>query len=436
MYHRGGERGVTLIDTVFGTALMLLVFAGIIAAFRLSVDIVSNNKARAGAIALANERMEFLRSLPYSSLGVSGGIPSGTLAATETVSLNNISYTRRTFIAYADDAKDGTGGSDSNSITADYKVAKVEVLWVSRTGTRSVELVTRVSPVTIETTVPGGTLTLNVVDAQSAAVANAQISILNTGANPDINLTTYSDANGQAIFVGATTTGTYEVTVTKSGYSSAQTYSASPANPSPTPGHLAVLNNQTTSATFAVDVLSSKTVVTRNKSDGAHLSGVPFTLTGAKTIGSSPIVYKYQQTHGSGGTGTTTVSSLEWDTYTLTVPSSSGYSIASACAPQPEYLGPNASQTTILYLAPYTTNSLLVVVRSSATGAVIPDASVRVYRTGYNTTIGSDACGQSFFSGLSATTYSIEVSASGYTTQTMSNVSVAGTTGVTASLSQ
>lgn len=434
MRYRGAERGVTLIDTVFGTALMLLVFAGIVGAFQLSVDIVSNNKARAGAIALANERMEYLRSLSYSSLGVSGGIPSGTLAQTEAVSLNNISYTRRTFITYADDARDGVGSSDSNSITADYKVLKVEVLWTSGTTQRSVELVTRVSPLGVETTVPGGTLSLTVVDAQASALQNAQISILNTGANPDINLTTYSDSSGQAVFVGATTTGTYEVTITKSGYSTAQTYSASPSNPSPTPGHLAVLNNQTTSATFAIDILSSKTVVTRNKSDGTHLSGVPFTLTGAKTIGSSPVVYKYQQTHGSGGTGTTTVSNLEWDTYTLTIPSSSGYAIASACAPQPEYLGPNSSQTTILYLAPYTTHSLLVVVRSSATGAVIQDASVRVYRTGYNTTIPSDTCGQAFFSGLSATTYSIEVSASGYTTQTMSNVSVSGTTGVAVSL--
>lgn len=434
MAHHRGERGVTLLDTVFGTALMLIVFVGIIAAFRLSVDIVSNNKARAGAIALANERMEYLRSLSYSALGVSGGIPSGALAQSEPLSLNNISYTRRTFISYADDPKDGTGGSDSNSITADYKVLKVEVLWNSRSGTRSVELISRASPIGVETTVPGGTLSLNVVDAQSAPIANAQIAILNTGANPDINLTTYSNSSGQAVFVGATTTGTYQVTVTKSGYSSAYTYSADAQNPSPSPGHLAVLNNQTTSATFGIDYVSSKTVVTKSKSTGEQIVGVPFTLTGAKIIGTSPVVYKYQQTHGSGGTGTTTISNLEWDTYTLAVPSSSGYAIASACAPQPEYLAPNSSQTTELYLSPYTTHSLLVLVRSNATSAVIPTASVRVYRTGYNTTIASDSCGQSFFSGLSNATYSIEVSAAGYTTQTMTNVSVSGATGVTVSL--
>src|SRR3989344_3874731 len=70
-YTRSGSRGVTLIDTVVASGLMLLVFTGIVGVFRLSVDVVSNNKARAGAIALADERMEYIRSLSYGSIGTS-----------------------------------------------------------------------------------------------------------------------------------------------------------------------------------------------------------------------------------------------------------------------------------------------------------------------------------------------------------------------------
>src|SRR3989344_5795420 len=62
------SRGVTFIDTVVGTALMLVVFLGIAGVFQLSIDVVTNNKARAGAIALANERMEYIRSLAYASI--------------------------------------------------------------------------------------------------------------------------------------------------------------------------------------------------------------------------------------------------------------------------------------------------------------------------------------------------------------------------------
>ena len=54
---RTSRSGVTLLDTLVGTSLMLVVFLGINAAFRLSVDVITTNKARAGAIALANERM-------------------------------------------------------------------------------------------------------------------------------------------------------------------------------------------------------------------------------------------------------------------------------------------------------------------------------------------------------------------------------------------
>ena len=71
------SRGVTLIDALVGTALMLLVFIGIAAVFQISLDVVTNSKIRAGAIALLNERMEYLRSLSYTQIGVEGGIPSG-----------------------------------------------------------------------------------------------------------------------------------------------------------------------------------------------------------------------------------------------------------------------------------------------------------------------------------------------------------------------
>ena len=54
-----------MLDTIVGSALMLVVFVGVAAAFQLSVGVVTNNKARAGAIALANERMEYI---PLSAL--------------------------------------------------------------------------------------------------------------------------------------------------------------------------------------------------------------------------------------------------------------------------------------------------------------------------------------------------------------------------------
>ncbi len=259
---RTSRSGVTLLDTLVGTSLMLVVFLGINAAFRLSVDVITTNKARAGAIALANERMEYLRSLPYSQLATLGGIPAGTLAQTETQTLNGVPYTRRTLIQYADDPRDGTGGADTNSVTADYKVARIDVSWESRTGVRHITLASRFSPPGIETAVPGGTLVIYAVNAAGGSLSGAQVRIVNASTSPAIDTTTFTNASGTATFIGAPAAANYQVTVSESGYSTAQTYGATAINTNPNPAHLTVTEAHTTDGTFAIDVLGNMTVRT------------------------------------------------------------------------------------------------------------------------------------------------------------------------------
>jgi len=560
------ERGVTLLDTVVGTALMLLIFLGIYAAFQLSVDVVSTNKARAGAIALVDERMEYLRSLPYGSLGTVGGIPPGSIVQNENVTLNGISYNRRTLIEYYDDSKDGSGGGDSNGIDADSKIAKVDVSWTSRFGTRDIVAVTRIAPTTgLESTVSGGTLLINAVTSTGAALAGAQVSVVN--ASSSVNLTTFTNASGTVELIGSPAGSGYQIVVSKSGYSTAQTYTASAQNTSPDPGNLTVSNSVTTSSTFAIDLLGSKTIITYSpvqagsttalftdssaiatstnvsiSGSAARISGtapygsgefqttpfapayltnwksvswsastptgtsviyrvydaaganlipdsqipgnaagftsppidlsgvststytgirvdailsgasstpsvsqinigylygpvplpnVPFTLTGAKTIGTGPsgTVHKYAQSLSSGSNASVTVPNLEWDAYTIAMPAGTSYDISSACNPQPEGLSPGATMTSTIYLLPHTSNSLLVDVRSAASGALLTGAIVTLTRTGFSGTGTTDGCGQAFFGGLTATTYSISVSLAGYTTYTAANaISVSGAT--------
>lgn len=207
-------------DTVVGLGLMLMVFSGIAAAFQYTITVVSGNKSRAGAIALANERLEYIRSLPYAQVGTSGGIPSGTIAQSETVSWNGTDYTRKTFVRYVDDAADGLGAADSNSIKNDYKDARVEVSWNTRSGVRSVVLLGRVSPVTVEGSVSGGTLTITVVNGLAQPIPNATLTITNTSASPQVSITANTNDSGTLAFVGAPTAGTYQVTASKSGYTS------------------------------------------------------------------------------------------------------------------------------------------------------------------------------------------------------------------------
>jgi len=417
------SRGVTLIDTVVGVALMLVVFVGISGVFRLSVDVVTNNKARAGAIALADQRMEYLRSLSYAAVGTVGGVPSGTLAQSESLSLNGVKYTRRTIVVYADDPKDGTGGSDNfpsgSPVTADYKAAKVDVAWTTRYGgTRHVDLVTRISPATSQGEINPcsgscGPLVINVVNSVNQPVAGASVTITNASASPAINFSTFSAANGTVTLLAAPAVSGYSASASNSGYTSDQT-----ATP------FTVVTGGT-SQTLRIDAVSSITVVTQTYGSGTPITNVPFTLSGA--------TYGYNSVLGGVGSPTTTISNLKWDTYTMSVASATGYDIASSCMPQPITLAANTATTTTLYLAPHTSNSLAVKVTSNATGALLSGASVQLTKTGYNVTQTTDACGQTFFSGLTAGTYTASVSKSGYTTKN-SSPSVSGQTGLSVAL--
>ena len=254
------SHGASLIDTIVGIALMLLVFMGVFAAFQLSIDLVSNNKARIGASALAQEQMEYIRSLAYDNMAIVGGIPAGNVPQTETVSLNGVGYVRHTLIRYMDDPGDGVGVGDTNSITADSKEIKVSVSWTSKSGEREISLVSRASPPGIEQAVPGGTLSISVRNAALAPVTAAQVRIENPSTTPAVDVTSLTGVDGYTTFIGAPAASGYRITVTKSGYNNDQTYTANTQNPNPIPGHLTVSNNQTTSGTFRIDLLAQKTV--------------------------------------------------------------------------------------------------------------------------------------------------------------------------------
>ena len=154
------------------------------------------------------------------------------------------------------------------------------------------------------------------------------------------------------------------------------------------------------------------------------LPNLSFGMRGGKTIGNNPTVYKYNETHSSGASSAITLSSIEADTYTLTVATSTGYLLAESCNPQPESIAPASSQTTKLYVLPASNPSLLMDVRSSA-GVLLEGATVQLTGTGYNTTKTTSSCGQVFFGSLSAGSFTAAVTKSGYQ-EYSTNVSVNG----------
>lgn len=176
-YVHGYTRGASLLEALLASAILALVIVGFMGVLQLGTRLSTDTKAYLGATALAQERMEFLRSLPYDDVGTldggdqnnghgndpdgddegnpghGGGLNDGyELFSTyvEYITLNAVEYQRRTLIAYIDDEADGTGGHDDNHIKDDYKVVKVRVRWDGVHGTREVSLVSNIVPPQIE----------------------------------------------------------------------------------------------------------------------------------------------------------------------------------------------------------------------------------------------------------------------------------------------
>jgi hypothetical protein len=261
-YKLQAGRGTSLIDVLFGISIFLIAFLGIFGVFRLSTELVVTNKAKVGALALANEQMEFLRSLSYDNVGTVGGIPTGNIPQLETIALNQTAYSRRTFIQYVDAPQDGLGALDENGITADYKVVKVEMSWSARGREQTLSLVSNIMPKGMESFAGGGTLRINVFNAFASPVPSAEVTVVNSGTIPPINVTTFTNVGGSVSFPGSPAASGYEITAAKSLYSTARTYDADAGNPNPDPGHLSVVEGETTTSSFAIDLLSSKTVNT------------------------------------------------------------------------------------------------------------------------------------------------------------------------------
>jgi len=259
---KNNNRGFSLVEVIVASALLVVVFAGIAGAFKTILELTFYNKTKLSALALVNEELELVRNMSYNNIGTVSGIPSGNIPQTETISLNGTDYTRRVLVQYVDAPEDGIGSADTNGIVTDYKKAKVEVSWTTRGTTRKVSAVSSFVPKGMETTVGGGTFIVNVLDSAGLPLANANVHIENNVLVPAISIDTFSNIDGQVVFPGSPAGSSYEVVVSKTGYSTDKSYDADSSNPNPNPGHFSVIEGETTVATFQIDLLSSKTVNT------------------------------------------------------------------------------------------------------------------------------------------------------------------------------
>jgi len=270
------KKGFTLVELLIASALVSLVFGGLLLAFSQTLKIINISKSELTATSLANNRMEYFKSLPYNQVGTVSGIPSGNIPQNSIITSNGIVFQERVLVEYVDDVADGQDTattSDSNGISADYKKIKLEYFWNVGDGTSSISIFSNIVPRSIETNNGGGTVKVNVIDSNSSPVLGANVRLINNTTTTTIDVTKNTDSSGVTLFSGAPAASGYELLVTKSGYSTDKTYEATTTNPTPIVSNFSVVESSVSTLTFKIDKLSDINIATySNWSEGEFLS--------------------------------------------------------------------------------------------------------------------------------------------------------------------
>ncbi len=422
--HNSGRKvqqaGFGIIEVLITAFIIAVVVTGMFGLFVLAMRSAQESERRVVAVALANERSEMIRNLPYNDVGTVGGVPVGSIAQQETITRNNLNYTVKTDIRYVDDPFDGTaGGTPNDFINTDYKQARIEVGWNSNLPAKPILLITVIAPQGIEGGDGAGTLVFQAVDTNGNGVEGATVTVTNEATNPDINITTQTNADGELIIPGLPEANeSYEVTVSKSGYNQEQTYDKTATFfPDTDHSHLTALAGQLTNKTFQIDQLGSLTLHFVDATD-QPMPNIAYTFRGEKTIGvdnqSNP-VYVVDDAASSNSTGQAQYNDLAWDTYQFAIDgAATGYDIKETSKVLPFSLEPNEDADVQVVLVEHTNLSLHITVANSE-GVPVDNATVHVTGNGFDQSLGTGIFGQVFFTDLQALgDYTIDISAPGY----------------------
>ncbi len=382
------NNGFTLIEILIASTLFIVIGTATYLAFQNVLEAISKSQVRSDAISLIKGEIETVRNMPYSDVGIIGGYPAGKLPAIATTTFSGNTFQINTYVRNIDDPFDGlAGGTPNDTAPADYKMVEYTITCTTCGAFAPITMTTTVSAKGLESASNNGSLFINVFDANGAPVPGASVHVVNTKLSPTITIDDTTNNSGvlQLVDIPPSVNG-YQITVTKAGYSTDQTYSLSlPGNPNSLKPDATVATQQVTSISFFIDKVSTLNVLARDN-QCQPLGALGFSLTGTKLIGTSPDVLKYPTTNfTTDSAGRETIPNLEWDSYSI---GSVGTLEFTGTVPfMPFTLSPGATVDVSLLFEPKVPKSLLVNVIDD-TNQPVDNASVELVKSGtYDNTL-------------------------------------------------
>ena len=430
-------RGFTLVEGLMFLFIFALITLIFFQTFAYGTALIQQSKYRLGAIALANQKMEIVRSLDYDTIGTLLGVPAGSISQDEDIQVNNTEFHVHTFIRYVDDAFDGVlGGVPNDIVPNDYKRVRIEVSWGGRGDAEKVQLFSTFAPLGIEQPAGGGILSINILDSQGNGVSGATVSIVNGTVAPAVNLTTTTDASGNLFLVGApASVQGYRITFSKNTYFGSASYAPFPTTAFvPVDVHASVVDATVNQSSFVMDRNSTIELRTRDPFD-AVIPDINYRIDGGRQIGAQSgtglPVYYFGEDSATNASGEKVYSNQSYGGYTWVLDSGeTGYEFVrlnpenSSGINSVEVL-PNVTQSVRIVLADKLINGTLFTVTSAVDGTPVSSATIRLRNVtlSYDETVTTSLYGKGYFpitisTGLQPGTYDFEISSTGFTTAT------------------
>lgn len=372
-------------EIIVALAVFVLFMSGIYSGIQFVFKSVYYSRMKILETAILNEQLEIVRNLPFEDVGIVNGSPSGVLERTVTTTRSGIEFTITRTVRNIDDEFDGTiGGNPNDLVPADYKMVEVEIICDKCNQTNQVSEVTYVSPKLLEGDPTHGALFIEVFDADGDPVQGANVHVVATETNPTIDLVDTTDNDGmlKLVDLGAGI-GAYNITVSKTGYTTDQTLEPTELIPNPVKEPASVEAQNVTEISFSIDQTSQMDISATN-AYCSPVGNVSAHVLGTKLWGTEPDTFKVDDDFTTSAGGEYNLTDFEWDSYGLSI--NSGYDLIGSIPILPIDLTPGVTQPVQLLLGANTSNSLLVNVTDSITNQPISNASVRVYGGSYDQT--------------------------------------------------
>jgi hypothetical protein len=381
------QQGVTFLETLFGIALFLIIAVAVYQSYLAILNSYQVAQIKLLSAQIANEEIELAHNMSFDQVGIIGGIPNGILASSTVVTRGNINFTVDRFIRNIDDPFDGTfGGSPNDTAPADYKLFQVEIRCTACLFQNTFTTTARIAPKNLESDSNNGALFIRAIDASGLPVEGVTVQIQNPYPVTPIDITDVTDSDGWLRVIDVPpATQAYQITVSKTGFSTDQTFGTTTVANPVTP-HATVAAQTITQATFAIDQVGELQITSTDEFCNP-IGAIDFDLRGTKLISAAPDVYKYDENHFTDASGNTTLSNIEWDTYVLT-PIDETYNLIGITPFFPHALPPGTTQNIAMIVGIKNPNEVLVTVKDAITGLPVSDAHVGLDTESKTTGIG------------------------------------------------